>query len=320
MTEPQPVRPAARRHRWNGALGVFVVGFVLWVGTVVVTYTTENPTLVPTVILLGSFLVPATFVVWAFDAGPDVLTMREVVVGFVVGGVLGVLGASILESDLIDGSRPLLQYVGVGLIEEFVKILAVVLLALRLPRYTLRDGAIFGAAVGFGFAAFESSGYAFNAALTQRGLDLRSLVETEILRGLLAPVGHGLWTGVLAAVLFRAARDGRHLRLTGAVVGWYLVVSLLHGFWDLSGGLAALVTWYLTAQSWQYELIEQGRLPMPTEEQRHLYTVLSWGLLLVDAIVALLCLRHVLAPVRRRRGAPDPSETSPRSSPAARTP
>jgi hypothetical protein len=113
---------------------------------VIVTYTTQNPTLVPTVILLGSFLVPMTFVLWAFDSGPDVLSMRDVVTGFVVGGVLGVMGASILESDRITGNRPLLQYVGVGLIEEFVKILAVVPLALRLPRYTLRDGAIFGTA------------------------------------------------------------------------------------------------------------------------------------------------------------------------------
>jgi RsiW-degrading membrane proteinase PrsW (M82 family) len=86
-----------------------------------------------------------------------------------------------------------------------VSAVTVVLLARKLPRYTLRDGAIFGAAVGFGFAAFESSGYAFNAALTRQGLDLRALVETEILRGLLAPVGHGLWTAILGAVLFRAA-------------------------------------------------------------------------------------------------------------------
>jgi protease PrsW len=97
----------------------------------------------------------------------------------------------------------------------------------------LRDGAIFGAAVGFGFAAYESSGYAFNAALTERGLDLRGLIETEILRGLLAPLGHGLWTSILAAVLFRAAARGCRLRLSGAVVA---------GTWWCAGPAARRVT------------------------------------------------------------------------------
>lgn len=287
-----------RRGRWHTAGPVLLAGSGLWVATVIVTYTTQNPTLIPTVILLGSFLVPVAFVLWAFDSGADVLTPRNIVLGFVVGGVLGVLGASVLESHLLTGERPLLMYVGVGLIEELVKIVAVVLLARNLPRYTLRDGAIFGAAVGFGFAAFESAGYAFNAMLTLGGLDLRALVETEILRGVLTPVGHGLWTATLAAVLFGAAAATGRLRVTGAVIGWYLVVSLLHGFWNLSGGLTALLVWYFTAQDWQVGLLAAGRIPVPTPAQVHLYTVVSWALLVVVSVVGILCLRHVLAPLR----------------------
>jgi RsiW-degrading membrane proteinase PrsW (M82 family) len=48
----------------------------------------------------------------------------------------------------------------VGLIEEAVKLGALWLLA----RYTMRDGMVLGATVGFGFAALESAGYAFNGA------------------------------------------------------------------------------------------------------------------------------------------------------------
>ncbi len=58
-----------------------------------------------------------------------------------------------------------------------------------------------GAAVGFGFAAFESAGYAFNALFTASGLSLPNLVETEVLRGVLAPLGHGLWTAIRRATL-----------------------------------------------------------------------------------------------------------------------
>ena len=44
---------------------MFFGGMALWVVAVVITYATQNANLVPTVVLLGSFLVPATFVTWA---------------------------------------------------------------------------------------------------------------------------------------------------------------------------------------------------------------------------------------------------------------
>jgi Flp pilus assembly protein TadB len=46
------------RRQW---LRIFLLGLVLWVAAVVVTLVTGNPNLVPTVVLLGSFLVPVTF-------------------------------------------------------------------------------------------------------------------------------------------------------------------------------------------------------------------------------------------------------------------
>ncbi|MEV5691883.1 hypothetical protein [Micromonospora globbae] len=55
---PQPLAPAIRRP-W---LRIFLGGLALWLATVVATYLTGNPNLVPTLVLLGSFLVPVTFV------------------------------------------------------------------------------------------------------------------------------------------------------------------------------------------------------------------------------------------------------------------
>jgi hypothetical protein len=46
---------------------MFLVGLTLWLATVVVTLLTGNPTLIPTLVILGSFLVPVTFVSWAFE-------------------------------------------------------------------------------------------------------------------------------------------------------------------------------------------------------------------------------------------------------------
>ena len=282
-------RPIERRGRqW---LRFLLVGLLLWVASVVVTFATSNTNLVPTIILLGSFLVPVTFVVYAFEHYADqVVTAQRIFTAFVYGGALGVLGASVLEAAFLRQPSGL-AYVGVGLIEEAVKLAALWLLARRLPRYSMRDGMVLGATVGFGFAALESSGYAFNALFTMEGLSLQNLVETEVLRGLLTPVGHGLWTAILGGVLFRtAARTGRP-RLTGALVGWYLVVALLHALWDASRPIAVWLTLLFTGTQVQWELIRMGRVPQPTQAQVHTFTSLTWGLLLLDALLGVAVLR-----------------------------
>jgi RsiW-degrading membrane proteinase PrsW (M82 family) len=260
------------------------------VAAVAVTFVTQNVNLVPTIILLGSFLVPVTFVVYAFGRADQILTAQRILTAFIYGGVLGVLGASVLEAEFLrQPSIP--SYLGVGLIEEAVKLAALWLLARRLPRYTMRDGIVLGATVGFGFAALESAGYAFDALFTSGGPSLRNLVETELLRGILTPVGHGLWTAILGGALFAAAaRGGGRLRPSGALLGWYLLVAVLHGLWDAAQPIAVWLTLLLTATPVQWQLLRIGQLPV-TQAQVHLFTVLYWALLILDALIGLLVLR-----------------------------
>jgi RsiW-degrading membrane proteinase PrsW (M82 family) len=284
-------KPETRTPRTGpGWVRIFVAGLTLWSAAVLVTFATSNANLVPTIILLGSFLVPVTFVTYAFGHADPVVTAQRIFTAFIYGGVLGVLGASILEAALLrQPSRP--AYLWVGLIEEAVKLAALWLLARRLPRYSMRDGIVLGAAVGFGFAAFESAGYAFNALFTHSGLSLLNLVETEVLRGILAPVGHGLWTAILGGTLFAAASRRGRLRLGGAVLGWYALVALLHALWDASQGIAVWLTLLLTGTQVQWLLIELGRVPQVTPAQVHLLTAISWGLLALDGLVGLVVLR-----------------------------
>lgn len=183
MTIPATPEERASYPRW---WSVLAVGGVLWVASVAVTGFTHNPILLPTVVLLGSFLVPVTVVVWYLDHyRSTVVTIRAVLDAFVVGGVLGILLASLLESWLLsDGA---LAYIGVGLIEEAVKLAALVYVARRIHSCAVRDGVVLGAAVGFGFGALESSGYALNALIQTHGgtvhFSLASLVVTELVRG-----------------------------------------------------------------------------------------------------------------------------------------
>jgi RsiW-degrading membrane proteinase PrsW (M82 family) len=291
---PDTTGPGAQTRTPRSGPGwarIFVSGLALWSAAVLVTFATRNANLVPTVILLGSFLVPVAFVTYAFDHADAVVTAQRIFTAFIYGGVLGVLGASVLEAALLRRpSGP--AFLGVGLIEEAVKLAALWLVARGLPRYTARDGIVLGAAVGFGFAALESAGYAFDALFTAGGLSLPNLVETEVLRGILAPVGHGLWTAILGGTLFGvAARRGR-LRLSRAVLGSYALVSLLHALWDASRGIAVWLTLVLTGTPVQWRLIRLGQAPAVTQDQVHLFTIISWGLLALDALLGLLILRR----------------------------
>jgi protease PrsW len=299
---------------WSGRpwLRMFLGGLGLWVAAVAVTFVTHNVNLVPTIILLGSFLVPVTFVVYAFGRADQILTAQRILTAFIYGGVLGVLGASVLEAEFL--TQPSLpSFLGVGLIEEAVKLAALWLLARRLPRYTMRDGIVLGATVGFGFAALESAGYAFDALFTTSGLSLPNLVETELLRGILTPVGHGLWTAILGGALFAAAARGGRLRPTGALLGWYLLVAVLHALWDAAQPIAVWLTLLLTATQVQWQLLRIGQLPAVTQAQVHLFTALYWALLILDALTGLLVLRgrwrNATTPDRPEATTPDRPES-----------
>lgn len=289
-------------HNW---VRVFGIGAALWIASVIVTGVTGNLNLVPTVVLLGSFLVPMTAVVWYLDHyNGQTLTAQHVLYAFVVGGVLGVLGASLLEAWLLtDG---LLIYLGVGLIEEACKLVALIVVAWQLPRYTTRDGIVLGAAVGFGFGAFESAGYAFSSLLVHNGpyiigLSLPNLVMTELLRGVLAPVGHGLWTAILGGVLFRASRGAKHPRITLGVVGTYLLVSLLHALWDSMRGIALVLTELFTGTPTQRIALTSGILLPPTPTQVGEFVILQWVGLAVISIAGFLWLRAIWRSARGER-------------------
>jgi RsiW-degrading membrane proteinase PrsW (M82 family) len=250
------------------------------------------------VILLGSFLVPVVFVVWAYGRRSEWIDEHVFFRCFVTGGVLGVLGASLLESYLLKPG--IFQYVGVGFIEEFVKLAALAWCARGLRVHTARDGALLGAVVGFGFAALESAGYAFNALFSEQGgLSLGTLVQTELLRGLLTPFGHGLWTAIAGAVLFAASPRGR-LRITLPAVLAYIAVSILHGLWDSMNGIAILLTVLVTGNSWQIASLQRGDVPQITQQQVEYYTVFDYGGLIVVTLIGVVLLRLVLRHRRTR--------------------
>src|SRR2546423_15322411 len=107
---------------------VFIVGLLLWGATIAVGRVTHNVILLPTIVLLGSFLVPVTAVVWYLDHDPSpALSPQRILTAFIIAGVVGVLGASLLEYFLVRAGA--LGPIEVGLVEEFGKGVLIVFVA-----------------------------------------------------------------------------------------------------------------------------------------------------------------------------------------------
>ncbi|MFJ3302493.1 PrsW family intramembrane metalloprotease [Streptomyces sp. NPDC086549] len=281
--QPPPPYPRIRAGLWRRCLGG---GLALWAVTALVTYTTENSALLPTLILLGGFLVPVTFVLWAYERHGRDLGVSAVLGCFLTGGALGALGASVMEDYLLHPS--LSMFAGLGLIEEAAKLGALMFALRRQPAIRgTRAGLVLGAAVGLGFAALESCGYAFDAAVSTGGIDLRALVETEILRGVLTPFGHGLWTAIAGGVLLSHRRPDGRFRLLSPVVATYAGVALLHALWDSTHGIAIWLVAHLVGAGLDRQIFAQGYMPAPTEAQEHLFTLFSVGGLVLVALLGV---------------------------------
>lgn len=231
-----PTKPP-KANAWLRAL---VTGFIFYLISTALLFLTQNPNLFPTVVMIGSFLIPITYVTFFYERRHlSNLSNSTTIMGFVYGGILGVLAASILEPIFVRNMN-VTGNLTIGLIEEFAKMLGVLIIARSFRHDLEMDGLILGAAAGMGFAALESMGYAFTAFLASNG-SLSQTVFVTLIRGILSPVGHGTWTAIFASVLFREAKEG-HFRINIKVIIAFLLVAVLHALWD---GLPTLISDYL---------------------------------------------------------------------------
>lgn len=237
-TETDPgTRAVPRRvRRWSWVV-VLVVGIVLFELVRRTLVATGNPNFVPSLILLGAAVVPATFL--TFVAGrslPTDLGAAPLAVTALLGGVLGTVVAGTLEYDTLQriGGVPMLL---VAVIEEAAKLIVPAALIL-VPRYRAgpANGLVLGVASGAGFAALETMGYAVTVLIESRGA-LGAVDGILLVRGLLSPAAHMAWTGLTASALWRAAEQRGHPGALARFLGVFVVAVALHTAWDSLGGL-----------------------------------------------------------------------------------
>lgn len=206
-----------------------VLAFVLYQGWVMF----GNLKLLPGLIFLGSFAVPVSALIFFLEMNvPRNVSIFKITQLLFIGGVASILLALIF----FDRTDFLGSYLGAsaaGIVEESAKMLIVILLMGKSSRYPwILNGLLIGAAVGTGFAAFESAGYAFEQML-QGGVE-NGIANIE-LRGLLAPGGHIVWTANSAAALWlvRGNRSFRWDMLRApAFLRIFFSGMILHMLWN----------------------------------------------------------------------------------------
>jgi RsiW-degrading membrane proteinase PrsW (M82 family) len=235
--------------------------------------TFENPNLIPGLMFIGSFAVPVSTLIFFLEmnAPRNISIFMTMTIAF-LGGVASLFIALVLF-DWFAGLDDILKASAAGLIEEPAKLLIVVLLVGRYTRYRwVLNGLLFGAAIGMGFAAFESAGYAF------RSQNFEAMVDNIVLRGLLSPFMHIVWTANAAAALWlvkgnkkfdwNMLGDLRFLRVMLSSVilhmTWNANFTLLEipVFYDIKYPLLGVIAWIIC-----FRLVQAGLKQL--NEARH---------------------------------------------------
>jgi RsiW-degrading membrane proteinase PrsW (M82 family) len=210
----------------------------------------RNHYFLPGLIVIGSFVVPMAVVVFFYEMNtPRNVSVFQAALMMLLGGAVALI-VTMLLFEIVPGhgTGKLVPALLTGVVEETAKALAL-LIVLRNVRWRWQlNGLLFGAAVGAGFAGFESAGYAMSSS---------DLFLSIRLRALLSPGGHVIWTALIGAALWevRGAKAFEwRMFLHPIVVRRWIVAVVLHGLWDteiLARGdvvqylILLVVGWYL---------------------------------------------------------------------------
>lgn len=217
---------------------VFIVLLIAFGIMSVTLLSYENTIMIPGVILLGSFLVPITLLFFFYEINtPRNINIFTIAVLFLIGGCASLL-ITLWLWDVVATSGGIFHDLLNGIIEETAKGAIVVgfllVTAASRQKNFILNGLLIGAAVGVGFSAFESAGYAF-IYLLGSNLSLDTMFDVIVTRGMLAPGGHVIWAAITGAALMIAAKNQPfHLEnLTDSkFLSLFLFVIILHTLWN----------------------------------------------------------------------------------------
>lgn len=191
-----------------------------------------NVNLLPGLIAVGAFAMPIATLVFFFEVNVRRnVSVYQVMRLVVKGGVISILFSLVLYVLPLEELSGLGASVA-GMIEEPGKLFALLVMA-KSDRYHYKlNGLLLWAAVGTGFAAFESMGYAFSILLEEGPGAMNGNI---LLRGFLSPFGHVIWTAICGFALWRVkGKKAFTWNMVEDVKFWHLalVPVILHAIWN----------------------------------------------------------------------------------------
>lgn len=201
-----------------------------------------NINAVPGAMFLGALAVPFSVLVFIFETNaPRNISIFEVAKMFCYGGAASLVLTLILYEIFPVGELDYTGAVMVGLIEELGKILVAAVFIKQLNAKYLLNGMLIGAAVGSGFAVFETAGYAFRFGvgtfIISPRIDvlLNEMVDILFLRGWSSIGSHVAWSAIAGAGLLLAKGSGPFE--TGNLTSpkfltFFIIAVALHAVWD----------------------------------------------------------------------------------------
>lgn len=217
-------------------LKIFIFFLVAYIPVRIGYITYGNTNFLPALVMLGAFAMPVTVLIFFFEINVfRNIPFYRVVEYFILGGSLSLITAILFFE--LDLNTDISTYTGalmVGLLEEAAKaaIVAVFLFRDKKCKYIL-NGLLIGAAVGAGFAAFETAGYILRYGSTY---GVATMLGTIKVRGFLAPGGHVAWAAIEGAALMFVKGfdrlDKKHLNDKRFLL-ICLIPIVLHGVWDM---------------------------------------------------------------------------------------
>ena len=212
----------SRKRLW----GVLVGGAVMLGLLTMLAVVTGQTLFVYATLVCGALVAPALFLTYL--SRTQLLTGRPkaLVLTCVLSAGIGVPLALAVERQLGAGPGQLGAAFAIAVIEELAKILGVLWLLHRRPLRFRMDGILYGAAAGMGFAALENALYGL-----ARLHALDDMLAVLFARALLAPFGHGAWTALVCAAIWRE-KGAQGPRLGWQVVAAFSTAVLLHAFWN----------------------------------------------------------------------------------------
>ena len=260
-------------------------------------YPDNSANVIPSVMFTGNFAIPFSILVLFAELNLYRNVSWYGISKLLLGGTLISFFVTLFLSERANISAD--EAYWAGPIEETAKLMAAVFIARKCYlNGRILTGMLCGAAVGAGFSIFESTGYVFTylleaicniigialaaetsgSQISPQELEALALAPdiVMIMRALLSPFGHIVWTAITAGALWRTMGQKRFsfgMFLQGSFLQIAIVPVLLHMFWNSTlmakfnpykWGICGLVAWGLALI-----LVNEGIRQVRDEQNKH---------------------------------------------------